>query len=223
MIRAIKIISVATLIFLIQQCAPVRFVKPLQKKEQAVSLSFGGPIIKFSGAPIPIPFTSLSYGLGLSNSITGFGSLHTTSLLFGNLQSDIGTSIKLYEKDKQFGLSCSPTLQLAMHIKSSKTFRVWPSLDLNAYYFLKNKPSYFYCGLNSWFELSNYKAHQEKTQQRVLPNFNFGFMNVREKWRHQFQLCYLAIGTANLPGVVDYIGISGKGTLGFHYALIRTF
>jgi hypothetical protein len=219
--QAIQLFFVASISFLLQQCAPARFVKPLAKKTQAVSFSFGGPLIKFSGAPIPVPFTTLAYGYGISNSVTGFGSLHTTSLLFGNFQSDIGTTIKLYEKENKYGFSCAPTLQLAMNLKNSQTFRVWPSLDVNAYYHLKNKPSYFYTGLNSWVELSSKKAHQEPVKERLTPNLNLGFVKVNKKWTHQFQLSYLGIGKANLPGVVDYIGISGKGTLGFHYALIR--
>ncbi|MEI8137574.1 MAG: hypothetical protein WCH21_09655, partial [Bacteroidota bacterium] len=104
----IKFLSVILLVSLFQNCAPSRFVKPLAKKQHAASFSFGGPIIKFSGAPIPIPFTTLAYGYGATNNITAYGSLHATSLLFGNLQSDLGTTIKIFEKENKFGISASP-------------------------------------------------------------------------------------------------------------------
>jgi hypothetical protein len=163
----------------------------------------------------------LAYGYGLTNSITCFGSLHTTSLLFGNIQSDIGTTIKIYERENKFGFSFAPTLQIATHLKNTKTFRVWPSLDVNAYYHLNNSPSYFYTGINSWFELSSVKAHQEIISKRMIPKLNLGFIKVNKKWSHQFQLSFLGIGQANTPGVVEYLGVSGKGTFGFHYALIK--
>jgi hypothetical protein len=69
----IKFLFIILLAYFFQNCAPSRFVKPLAKKQQAASFSFGGPIIKFAGAPIPIPFTTLAYGYGLTNKITGFG------------------------------------------------------------------------------------------------------------------------------------------------------
>lgn len=206
-----------------QLCAPARFVKPLAKKQQAVVASFGGPLINYSGAAIPVPFTTVGYGYGLTDNVTCYGNLHTTSMMFRNLQLDAGATIRLYEKEKKFGVSISPALQLAHSFVYSGTMRVWPSLDANAYYFLKGRESYLYTGVNSWFELSGYKAHKEPVSQHLLPNLNLGYVLARSKWLHQFQLGYLGLGINNLPGVVGYIGISGKGSLAFYYGLIRKF
>lgn len=223
MVRIIKFLFIISFIYCFQNCAPSRFVKTLEKKQRAASFSFGGPLIKFAGAPIPIPFTTLAYGYGVTDKITGYGSLHTTSLLFGNLQSDIGATVKLFEKENKFGISASPALQLAYNIGTKNSFRIWPSADVNAYFHLNSKPSYLYTGANSWFELSKYKAYEQPQQRHVIPNLHLGYMIVKQKWQHQFQLSYLGIGIPNKPGVVDYIGISGKGTLGFYYSLIRKF
>lgn len=221
--RAIKQISALLTILLIQHCAPSRFVKPLQKKEQAASFSFGGPMIRFGGAPIPIPFTTLCYGYGISNKISAFGSLHTTSLLFGNLQNEVGATFNIYQLENKFGVSLSPALQTAYRVGVSGSARVWPSAEVNGWYHPGGKPSYLYGGINSWFELSAKKAHNETVTQRVVPNLQIGYMHVKQKWMHQFQLAYLGIGSPILPGVVDYIGLSGKGALGVHYAIIRKF
>ncbi|MBA2612857.1 MAG: hypothetical protein H0U95_12865 [Bacteroidetes bacterium] len=223
MTAIIKSTFIIVCIYFFQNCAPSRFIKPLEKKQQAASFSFGGPMIQFAGAPIPIPFTTLAYGYGLTNKVTGFGSLHTTSLLFGNLQSDIGTTLKLFEIENKFGLSASPALQIAYNIRNTTGFRVWPSADVNTYFHIMEKPSYIYAGANSWFEFSKYKAHNEIQQRHVIPNLHLGYMIVKPKWQHQFELSYLGLGIPNKPGVVDYIGISGKGTLGFYYCLIRKF
>ena len=71
-------------------CAPSRFVEPLSKNQQAVSFNIGGSLIDYGGATIPVPLTSLTYAYGLSNKLTAFGSLHTTSLIFNNLQTEVG-------------------------------------------------------------------------------------------------------------------------------------
>lgn len=214
--------SIIALLFL-WNCAPSRYVKPLAKNQSAASFSFGGPLIKFSGAPIPIPFSTLGYAYGVTTNATAYGNLHSTSLLFGNLQLDAGATLQLYKKENKFGLTASPALQLAYNVRNKTGFRIWPSADVNTYFHFNQKPSYLYAGINSWFELSGLKAHDEIQQRRVLPNIQLGYVIVKTKWQHQFECKYLGIGIPNLPGVVDYIGISGKGSLGIYYSLIRKF
>lgn len=211
------------LVVLLCHCAPSRYVKPLAKDQKAVSFTFGGPLITFSGAPIPVPFTTLGYAYGLSKGITAYGNLHTTSLLFGNGQADVGATFGLCEKENVFGISAAPSLQLAYSIRNSTGFRVWPSADVNAYFHVTKKPSYLYAGINSWFELSKLKAHNEPQQKQVIPNMHLGYTVVKTKWQHQFEFKYLGMGINNLPGVVDYIGVSGKGTFGVYYSLVRKF
>lgn len=210
-------------LLILWNCAPSRYVKPLAKNQSAASFSFGGPLIKFSGAPIPIPFSTLGYGYGITTQVTAYGNLHSTSLLFGNLQLDAGATVQLYKKENKFGLTASPALQLAYNVRNKTGFRIWPSADVNTYFHFNQKPSYLYAGTNSWFELSGLKAHNEIQQRRVLPNIQLGYVIVKTKWQHQFECKYLGIGIPNLPGVVDYIGISGKGSLGIYYSLIRKF
>ncbi len=208
---------------LLQNCAPSRFVKPLEKKQSAASFSFGGPLIRFAGAPIPIPFSTLSYAYGINNRVTAFAGLHSTSLLFGNGQVDLGSTIGLFEKPNKFGCSATPALQMAYSIRNRGAARLWPSLDLNTYFHFNDQPSYLYAGVNAWFELSSLKAHNETQQRHLIPNLQLGYTIVKTKWQHQFELKYLGIGIPNLPGVVDYIGIQHKGTFGIYYSLTRKF
>ncbi len=218
-----KILSPILLLLIFHSCAPSRYVKPLAKKQSAVAFSFGGPLIKFSGTPIPVPFTTLGYGYGLTENTTVYGNLHTTSALFGNSQLDLGATFNLYKKENAFGITASPALQLAYSIGNKTSFRIWPSADINAYFHLTKKPSYLYAGVNSWFEFSKLRAHNEDQKKHVIPNLQVGYVIVKTKWQHQFEFKYLGIGIPNLPGVVDYIGISGKGALGIYYSLIRKF
>ena len=221
--KKITLLFVVVSLLIFQNCAPSRYVKPLEKKQSVVAFSFGGPLIKFRGAPIPIPFTTFGYAYGCTDKITTYGNLHTTSLLFGNLQSDLGATFKLYEKENQFGFSTSPALQIAYNVRNQTGFRTWPSIDVNSYYHLNKKPSYLYVGINSWIELSSTKAHDEPQTRHAIPNLHIGYSVVKTKWQHQFELKYLGLGIANTPGVVDYVGVSGKGTFGIYYSLIRKF
>lgn len=214
--------SIIALLFL-WNCAPSRYVKPLAKNQSAASFSFGGPLIQFSGAPIPIPFSTLGYAYGVTTDATTYGNLHSTSLLFGNLQLDAGATMQLYKKESKFGLTASPAVQLAYNVRNKTGFRIWPSADINTYFHFRQKPSYLYAGVNSWFELSALKAHQQVQQRKAIPNVQLGYVIVKTKWQHQFECKYLGIGIPNLPGVVDYIGISGKGSLGIYYSLVRKF
>lgn len=207
---------------LLASCAPSRYVKPLAKEQSAVSLSFGGPMIRFAGASIPIPFTTLGYGYGISDRLTAYGHLHSTSLLFGNAQADLGLTYTLLKSDT-WGLSASPALQLASSLRQKSTFRLWPSIDLNAYDHIFNKHDYLYGGLTTWVEVAKQKAHDIPVTRHLLPNLQLGYVWARGKWQHQAELKYLAPGTPNLPGVVNYIGISGNGALGIYYSISRIF
>lgn len=201
-------------------CTASRIVKPLKKGEQIVSASLGGSLIKFSGAPVPLPFTTLGYANGIKDRVTAFGGIHTTSLLFGNFQTDFGACLDVYSKNK-LGVSITPALQTAVSYKDIHSFRVWPTLDINLRYELKK--GFLYAGMHNWFEYSKTRANDTKQDKWFLPNYHFGFTKTNTKWNHQFEVKYLLPSTAIYPGVVDYIGINGKGALGIFYCIIRKF
>ncbi|MFZ9612450.1 MAG: hypothetical protein ACO29Q_04140, partial [Crocinitomicaceae bacterium] len=59
------------LLLVFASCAPARFVEPLKKGQQVITGNFGGPVAKIPGiGAIPIPFTSIGYGRGLTNKTT---------------------------------------------------------------------------------------------------------------------------------------------------------
>ncbi len=221
--KAINQLMFVASILIITNCAPARFVKTLEKNKSAASFSFGGPVIKFAGAAVPVPFTSLAYGYGLTEKSTVFGSIHTTSLLFGNLQTDLGSTFSLFKKENRFGITTTPALQMAWAMGQKQTFRMWPSLDLNAYFHFKERKSYLYTGVNGWFELSKTRAHGETQMQKIIPNCHLGYTFVKTKWQHQFELKYLALGIPNLPNIVEYISTGNQGSFGIYYSLIRSF
>ena len=84
-----------TIFALYPQCTPSRFVKLLAKNENALAFNLGGPLVRLGKAATPIPYTSLAYGRGITNSTTAFASVHITSALFGNFQTDIGSGLNM--------------------------------------------------------------------------------------------------------------------------------
>jgi hypothetical protein len=207
-------------LFLLLACTPSRLVKPLKKGEQTVSGSFGGQLIKFGGAVIPIPFTSVAYAKGLNDKASVFGGIHTTALLFANMQVDAGICADVWKKDK-FAFSITPALQTAVSFKDYKSFRLWPSLDWNARYELPK--GFVYAGMHNWFEFSKIRSFDAEQKKFILPGYHIGYTITKTKWQHQLEVKYLLPMTSIYPGVVDYIGINNKGAFGFYYSLCRMF
>lgn len=220
--KRVIVVYMLSMAFVFQFCAPARYVKPLNKKEQALGFSFGGPVIAYSGLAIPIPFTTLSYAYGLHERLTMYGGLHLTSLAFGNIQTDLGVTAGLWQS-KNMGLSLSAAAQLANGIAKKNTLRCWPSLDMNFYYQPGSKSNFVYGGIGTWVETASKRAHNIDAPRLLVPKLQVGYQLTGRTFTHQFELSYLAPGVRNLPGVVDYKGIAGTGALGIYYGIVKKF
>lgn len=209
-------------LILLNACAPTRVVKPLQKGEQQVSLHVGGPLLKFAGAPIPMPLSSLAYARGISNKTTAFGSLHTTALLFGVIQTDLGICRELYAHPSGFGISVNPVLNIAFDTWEGNK-KLWPELSFNAYQSLYQNKLLLYAGSSTWFELSSTRAHGEAQPNRALFHTQLGMQYQGKKLSYTLEGKYLGMGLPTQPNVVDYIGLQSKGALGIYFGVTRRF
>lgn len=219
----LKIAVITSVVLLFNSCAPSRIVRPLDKGQKAISANFGGPLMGFAGTTIPMPLTSIVYAQGVTDNATVFGSVHSTALLFGVLQTDIGVCYSPYYNDSlRLGVSITPALNVAVDTWEGN-FKLWPQVDVNVYWDIKPKKSYIYAGIDNWFELSSTRAHGEAQQNRWLFNTQLGFTHVREKWDYNFEAKYLLPYLENEPNVVKYRGISGKGAIGLYFTLTRKF
>ena len=182
-------------------CAPTRLVKPLAKHQKVINASIGGPVVHFSGLVIPTPFTTVTGAYGLTDKTTVFGSLHPTSALFGVFQMDA-------------------VLNFAT---SGKDTKLWPQLDVNAYWNYKQRPNFFYAGVSTWFEFAAVKAHNEVQSQHVFPNFQLGHSWIKPKADYQVEVKYLGSNFSNRDIVVDYVGVARKGALGVYFSFSKKF
>lgn len=223
------------LIVTIYACAPTRFVKPLIKGEHAVQANFGGPMAKVPGiGVIPIPFTSVGYGYGLTDKTTVFGNLHMTSLLFGVGQTDIGVS-QLIWKNERMGASIQPQMNILVDFYTGSN-RFWPQLDANVYWDyheLKTKAKNgngfqkirtVYGGISNWFDLYMTESQGRKNQQFWIPSIQIGHVWQRNNWNYNFEFKLLAPIYSNENIVVDYPSLLGNhGAMGIYFGVTYRF
>lgn len=212
-----------SIVFFFSQCAPSRYIRPLAEKEHAVTANLGGPLIGFAGTTIPVPLSSVGYGYGLNNKTTLFGSVHTTALLYGTLQTDIGVCRSVAVIGRRMLFSGNAVVNAAVS-KWDGQGRIWPQLDLNLSYSINsNGSSFIYAGLGNWFELSSKRAHEQKQAKHVFLNPQIGVQLTRRHWDYRIELKGLALGVPNQPNVVDYKGIGGNGAIGVYFGITRRF
>jgi hypothetical protein len=207
-------------------CAPARFVKPLEEGEQAVAFNAGGPLIGFAGTTIPVPFTALTYGKGISENTTAFGSLHLTSLAYGNVQTDIGVVREIYAQDTAKpllpGISLTPAVNLVYGTFGNQ-FKIWPQFDMNFYWNIHQNKNFFYAGISNWLELGFERAHGERQQKHWIFNPHAGIFGRSGKWNSSLEVKYIAPNVSNKDMVVDYRSIGPNGAIGVYYTLMRRF
>ncbi len=216
-------------------CAPARFVEPLKKGQQVITGNFGGPVAKIPGiGAIPIPFTAVGYGYGVTNKTTVFGNLHTTSLAFGIGQTDLGVSQSIWKNDKM-GISAQGTMNIFVDFYTGAN-RFWPQLDAN-YYFKYGKHSkpvqldamckieskhynFFYAGLSNWFDPYKTESQGRPNAQFWIPSVQIGHQWIRPKLSYQAELKMLAPNQSNQNIVVNYPSmLNNRGALGLYFGI----
>ena len=216
-------------------CAPARFVEPLKKGQQVITGNFGGPVAKIPGiGNIPIPYTAIGYGRGLTDKTTIFGNLHTTSLLFGVGQTDLGVSQSIWKND-QMGVSAQGSMNILVDFYTGAN-RFWPQVDAN-YYFKYGKHSkpvqldamckieskhynFFYAGLSNWFDPYKTESQGRPNAQFWIPSVQLGHQWIRPKWSYQAELKMLAPNQSNENIVVNYPSmLNNRGALGLYFGI----
>jgi hypothetical protein len=210
-------------ILLICSCAPTRVVKPLQKGQTNVSASLGGPLIAFKGTTIPIPLSSISAAYGIKEDLTGFAGLHTTALAFGVIQTDLGvTKNILNQKGWVPGISVSPSATL-MFDTWEHHFKLYPDIDINAYWNYRQKQNYVYAGMFNWFELASTRAFNEPQPNHWIPGFYIGHTWSRKIMEYTLEAKYLEPFTSNKNLVVEYKSFGNAGAVGLYFGITRKF
>lgn len=211
------------IILYFSSCAPSRFVKPLAKKESAVNIAAGGPVINYNSLPIPAPFVTLTYGYGIDSSLTAFGSVNITSALYGNAQAEAGIVKRLMQqKGNRPGISISPVANVIYRNKNAGKF--YPQLDVNAYWNYNKSKNLFYAGISNWFELASKKAYDIKQDHHWLLSPMIGECFVRSKWSINVEVKIVAVNVLSQKTVAEYKTPTGhNGAAGIYIGYTRNF
>lgn len=217
-------IIIIGIVLTITSCAPSRFVEPLQKNELAVGGNLGGPLIKFGSAVIPLPVSAVEVGYGLDTNLTIHGGIHTTALVFNNFQMDFGCTYKFLNQKKYTpNLSVTPGVNFIFDL-NDKNSKIWPLLDLNAYWNYGRNRSYFYSGFSNMFELSKTMANDQPQKQRWLLSPQIGHVLKNKTGKIQFtsEIKFLGLNQSNAYAFLPYASLTGKSGatgvyLGFRY------
>ncbi len=218
-------ISIVLFLTLFGSCASSRFVEPLQKGEQVIALDIGGPTIEFGGGVIPIPLSSVVYANGIDTNLTVFGSLHITSLLFGNVQTDFGATYRLFDSKHSFLPSLSTSVNgHAIYDLNDSKFKFWPQLDLNAYWNFGEKKHYVYAGISNWWELAETRSQERPQLDRWLVNPQIGLIIKTDKWYYSIETKFLGTSHNNVNLFVPYFSLLGeRGASGIYFGIGRKF
>ncbi len=213
-------------LFLISACAPSQFVVPLEKGEHVVNASMGGPLVNVPGiATIPIPFTSVGYGFGLTDKSVVSGALYPTAGIYGVFQISGSYMQEFWQKAKmhftgKFGFDFMTDIY-------EKNSRFWPQLDANFAYTYQEKDidgalkrKLIYAGFSNWVELNKIKAHGEEQTAFLFFNPHIGHQMKRNNWAFHFELAFLASNLSNEKVALDYKSAFGKrGATGIYFGL----
>jgi hypothetical protein len=207
----------------LQNCAPVSLVKPLEKKKIAASASLGGPVIKFSGLIIPIPLSSAGVSYGLSDKTTLTSNVGITSLAFGVGQLDLGFLQLILNSENNYNVGLSGFGKAHLFMDRWKgDFRLYPEFGLNVFKEFGQGKHLLYSGGSGWFE-TRFPEPERNAKNIWIPMIHIGYQRVKAKWNLTYELKWIAPQENNQNIVVDYIGPSKNGSLGFYFGLTRKF
>ena len=211
--------TIVLFILTMSACAPSRFIQPLNEGEQAIGFNLGGSLIDYNGATIPVPLTSITYGKGVSEKLTAFGSLHTTSLLFNNFQAEVGI-LSEFRKQEGWIPAFSSTLVLNFVSELSEgNPKLWPQIDGNAYWSFKDNKQLPYIGYSLWID------------PKIINSNGIGIINPHIGYRYQIgswdlsaEMKLLAPGHDKSKVFVPYQSLQGdKGATGLYFNVSKRF
>jgi len=222
-IKLFFFIFIFTSLCTLPSCAPMHFVKPLNKKQQAATVSLGGPLITYGNTVIPVPFLTATYGYGIDSTLTGFTSLNVTSALFGNFQMDIGATKQLLKQHRYCpAISITPVANIIYRNKDA--YKFYPQLAVNAFWEYGKHKNFIYIGLDNWFELSQKRAF-DVTQPNhwiLMPSLGHNFTG--KKWNFNIETKVIAPNLSNQNLVVDYqTPLKTHGAFGIYIGCARKF
>ena len=143
------------------------------------------------------------------------------------VQTELGVTRSILQPDSNRyfspGLSVSPVANMMLDTWEGN-HRLYPQVDLNAYWTFGKHESFAYLGLSQWFEFTGKRAHEEPQETNWPWSPPAGVNYSREKMQYGLEVKYLAPTHSNQYVVVDYFKPFGnKGATGVYLTFMRRF
>lgn len=195
---------VALSILILTSCAPTRYVVPLQRKEKAIGIAYGGPVIEDDGVVMPAPLVSFTYAKGKTNKLTYFGGLQLSPIFDGFYAGEIGAlkEWKWWSKRK-LGLTTNFVANVMTDNKDGG-FNFFPQFDMNLYWHFKSDPHYYcdcpgdpkwkmflYTGFQTHYNVVSDYEFTDPFKDDVLFSAHFGYSFGAGKWRLNTELKWI--------------------------------
>lgn len=202
------------ILLLIYSCAPVRTVIPLEKGHSHVSVSAGGPLVRFSGVIIPLPLSSVCFSYGLKQRMTTNVALHTTSLMFGNLHLEGSATILAFKTESEnSGFSLTPGSYALF--RYNETPFILPFTDFHFFHKLNDK-ALVYVGYSHFLDVQHPHMTFSSISRWYVPSVQIGHIFQRNNLSFQVEIRYQHFLRSNENIVVNYISPSNRGALALH-------
>jgi hypothetical protein len=202
-------------------CAPSTVVKPLKKNERVLAAHLGGPLITFSGLPMPVPLSGVEYHQGMSDRLSLGAGLALTALSFGNAQINLSATAGLIPEDNKLKTGLSAFAKTHFIFESwQNNFRFYPETGFHLYRQTGNQR--WYAGGSAWFE-TIYGERKRSSSNIWVPMLHAGWQKAEGSWRPSVEIKWIAPSQQSDNLVVEYIGPAGKGSFGLYFGITKSF
>ncbi len=191
-------------------CALSHGVRPIGEKKVAIDASLGGPIVDYMGGKKPLPLTMVGATYGLTDKTNLHGGLYPSSLaMFGLVGLELGASHLVVEPDGPVpALMVDGTLiTLGGDLAEGPPeggFRAFLQTSVMASWSYGRREHLIYTGPE--FITQPIPLHS-------IPGWTVGHRYNAGRWGIGAELGWMAPFWDNLPPVVEYAGIAGRGAL----------
>ncbi len=193
-------------------CGATQPVRTLPEGETDLTSSFGGPIIPFAGVALPVPYWNGGAAYGLHRSVTVYGNLHLTALLFGDVALDGGAAVRLFDEN---GVRPEVTANGRMYffwdVARGNTAVLYPMLTATGSYAVGER-SLLYFGSDQMYQFSDRSLFVSPFVGWEFPAGERTILQLESKW--------MAMNRDTRHGVFEgFASIGGKGNLGLFFGM----
>lgn len=212
-------------LLILSACGVHHSARPLDKGEHRVGATFGGPMVAFGGAVIPLPNLVVQGASGVAELNDkplelDYG-LNVTALAFGQLGLHLGGSYLLLEQKGAIpALSVTDRIYIYNNYISptttpeAKGFSFVDQLEVTASWLVKEQ--LIYGGLAQYTDL--------KSPGLILsPFMGLDLSHGSGPWSVQIEGRYMGVNLSKEVNTIEWVGVGDRGAVAFNLGFSRTF